>query len=191
MKFADIENYDDILKLTTDQIQQSLQNWVLHLKEKKIKGKSIKAKLCAVELFLDMNRIVFHKRILHKLIPSNDYIPGGEIPFTNEDIQKMLAVTPKLRSKALILFLASTGGRPASIADPILRCKHVENMSNDCKAVKIYDGSKEGYYAFLTPEASKSLDDYLKWRKFNGEELTDDSPIFANFENSKGKKNTL
>ena len=57
----------------------------------------------------------------------------------------MLSTITKLRTKALIHFLASTGARPAVIVDPILRIKHLEDMPQDCKTVKIYDGSREGY----------------------------------------------
>lgn len=190
MRFAKIKKYDDILKFKSAGIQKLLENWVLHLKDNNKKGKTIKAKLCAVELFLEMNRIIFYKKILHKLIPSNDYIPGGDIPFTTEEIKMMLDATTKLRTKALIHFVASTGVRPASIADPVLELKHIEDMPHGCKAVKIYDGSKEGYWAFLTPEASKALDNYLSSRERNGEKLSPNSPVFSNFKkNTYGKNN--
>ena len=180
MKFSKIKNYDDVTKLKTKLIQKLLQNWVIHLKNKQLRATTIRGKLCGIELFLEMNAIMFHKKILHKLVPSDDYVPGGDVPFTAEEIQKMLAATKKLRSKALIHFLASTGARPASITDPVLKLKHLEDMPNDCKAVKIYDGSKESYWAFLIPEATKALNHYLLSRKLNKEELTPESPVFAN-----------
>lgn len=190
MRFAKIKNYDDIPKLRTNKIQALLENWVMHLAEKGLKAQSIRAKLHAVELFLEMNKVVVHKRVLHKLIPSDDYIAGGEIPFTTEEIQKMLAASTKLRTKAIIHFLASTGVRPASITDPVLCLKHIEDMPHLCKAIKIYDGSREGYWAFLTPEASKAMVAYLASRKLNGENLTPESPVFANFpKNTHSKKN--
>ena len=183
MRFYNIKNYDDIPKFTTKKIQKLLENWVLHLKNKHLKSVTIKAKLNAVELFLDMNKVIFHKKILHKLLPSDDHIPGGEIPFTNKDIQNMLKATTKMRTKALIYFLASTAARPGAVADPVLQKKHLVNMPHGCKAVKIYDNSREGFWAFLTPEASTALDDYLNSRKRSGEELTEESPLFANLEN--------
>jgi len=190
MKFARIKKYDDILKLKTKKIQTLLENWVMRLSEKGLKAVTIKGKLHAVELFLEMNRMVFYKKILHRLIPSDDYIPGGEKPFTTEEIQKMLASSTKLRTKAIIHFLVSTGVRPASITDPVLRLKHIEDVHHGCKAVKIYEGSREGYWAFLTPEASKAMKDYLSSRKLNGENLTPESPVFANFpQKTGGKKN--
>lgn len=137
-----------------------------------------------------MNRVIYHKKVLRKLISSSDYVPSGEKPFTTEDIQKFLKSTTKLRTKAFVLFLTCTGMRPAGIIDPILKLKHIEEIPNDCKAVRIYDGSREGYWAFLTPEANSSLDNYLNSRKRNGEKLTPESPVFTNSERPhKMKKN--
>jgi len=190
MEFIKIKDFDKVTKLDTDTIQTHLENWVMRLDDKGLKSNSIRGKLSAVELFLEMNKVIYYKKILRKLIPSSDYIPGGEKPFTTEDIQKFLKSTTKLRTKAFVLFLTSTGMRPAGIVDPILKLKHIEEMPNGCKAVRIYDGSREGYWAFLTPEASKVLDNYLNSRKRNGEELTPESPVFTNSERShKMKKN--
>jgi len=190
MRFAKIKNYDDIPKLKTKKIQTLLENWVMYLAEKGLKAQSIRGKIHAVELFLEMNKMIFYKRVLHKLIPSDDYIAGGEKPFTTEEIQKMLAASAKLRTKAIIHFLASTGIRPAGITDPVLRLKHIEDMPHLCKAIKIYDGSREGYWAFLTPEASKTMNAYFISRRLNEENLTPESPVFANFsKNTVGKKN--
>jgi len=139
MKFAKIQDYDEITKLDTDKIQKILEDWVIHLTNKGLKANTIRGKLGAIVLFLEMNQVLFHKKILHKLIPSDDYVPGGDIPFTTQEIQRMLNSTTKLRTKALVHFLASTGARPASITDPVLRLEHVEDMPNNCKSVKISD----------------------------------------------------
>ena len=85
----------------------------------------------------------------------------------------------------MIHFLACTGIRPGAIADPVIRLKHLFDMPYGCKAIRIYDGSKSCYWAFLTPEATKALDDYIKSRKFNGEEITPESILFVNINKSK------
>ena len=97
LRFSKIKNYDDLKNLKTDRIQKLLENWILHLSEKGLKAMTIRTKLSAVELFLEMNKKIFHKKILHKLIPSDDYVIGGDIPYTTEEIQKMLSTTTKLR----------------------------------------------------------------------------------------------
>jgi len=188
MKFAKIKNYDDIVKLSTNNIHKLLCDWIIFLSQKPLKSSTIRNKLSAVELFLDMNRKTYHRKILHKLIPSDDYVRGGDVPFTTEEIQRFLDSTTKPRTKAIIHFLASTGTRPGVITDPILRLKHLEDMPNGCKAVKIYDGSNEGYWAFLTPEATQSMKRYFKSREYSRETLTPESPVFRNYEKSNTKK---
>lgn len=188
LRFSKIKNYDDLKNLKTDRIQKLLENWILYLSEKGLKAMTIRTKLSAVELFLEMNKKIFHKKILHKLIPSDDYIIGGDIPYTTEEIQKMLSTTTKLRTKAIIHFLASTGARPASIVDPILKLKHLEEMPDGCMGIKLYEGSKQGYWAFLTPEATSALKQYHNSRKLNGENLTPESPVFANLPKSSWTK---
>ena len=189
MRFIKIENYDDVPKLGSEKIQNHLEDWVMHLTERGLKAHTIRGKLSAVELFLEMNKVLFHKKIVRKLIPSSDYIPGGDKPFTTKDIQRFLKSTTKLRTKALIHFFASTGVRPASITDPVLRLKHIGEMPFDCKAVRVYDGSKEGYWAFLIPEATKALDHYLRSRRLNGEKLNPESPVFINTNKQLRMKN--
>jgi len=147
--------------------------------------------MSGVVLFFDMNKVRYYKRILRKLLPGNDKEPGGKLPYTTEEIERMLSVTTKLRTKALIHYFASTGSRPAGIEDPVLRLKHVEDMPFGCKSVYIYDGSKQGYWAFLTPEASNSLENYFSKRKLRGEILTDESPVFSNMDNGRTQKDYL
>ncbi|MEX1053417.1 MAG: tyrosine-type recombinase/integrase [Nitrosopumilaceae archaeon] len=177
--FTKAKSLDSIINYPTSKIQQILKDWVINLKSKKLKASTIRPKLAAVELFLDMNEVVYFKRIIHKMIPSDDEKQGGDVSYTNEDINRMLEVSSKNRTRALIHFLASTGARPSGIIDPVLKVKHLEDMPDGCKAVKIYDESKQGYYAFLTPEASKALKLYFDSRKTNGEKLNNESPVFA------------
>ena len=55
-------------------------------------------------------------------------------------------------------------------------------MPDNCKMVLIYGDFTEEYQTFLTPEASKSLDDYLDERKQLGEIFDNDSILFrSNF----------
>ena len=179
MTFSNIQSHDDLVKLDIDTIQQHLENWVMDMTSKGLRASYIRFRLSAVELFLEMNKRVIYKKILHKLIKKDTQNAGGELPFTTDEVDRMIKSTKKLRSKALIHLLASTGIRPGAIADPVLRIKHLVEMPHDCMAIHIYDESKEGYWAFLTPEAKKALNDYLNSRRLNGETITEESPLFA------------
>ena len=44
--------------------------------------------------------------------------------------------------------------------------------------ITIYEGTKEEYYCFTTPEAATAIDTYLNYRTRSGEKLTSNSPLF-------------
>jgi len=182
------EEYDILTKLDGDKITDVLESYVSDL-NKTHKRKGVSTILAAVELFFTMNRKIWHKKLVRKRIKKDENnMRGGKIPATDEDVQALLDISKHVREKSIIHFLASTGARPASIVDPILRMKHLVKMPHDCYGIKIYDGDDEGYWSFLTPESSKALDKYFIWRKNQRkEEFTDETPIFANF--SKNAKN--
>jgi len=191
MRFAKLTDYDKLAKQSTDAIQKLLKNWVVSLKKKELVHNTISTKLNAVELFLDMNEKIWHKKIVRKMLPDSDRLPGGDVPFTNDDLVRLKQVAKKPRDIAVIDFLASTGVRPGCLSDPVLRLKHLYDMPDGCKAVMVYDGSREGYWAFLTPEAAISINRYLSWRKFNKEELGLESILFKNYENPNKQKDFL
>jgi len=182
MRSLRLIDYDKVAKAKTDTVQKWLEDWVRSQKNEGLKHSTITGRLNGVELFLDMNKRVWYRKIIRKMLPSNDEIPGGKIPFTTDELFKLRQACRKPRDYALLDFLASTGIRPGAIEDPVLKLRQLVEMSHNCYAIKVYDGSKEGYWAFLIPEARKSLDDYLAARKRNGENLTQDSPLFANYE---------
>ena len=180
------EDYDLLLEFDSEKITDLLEEFVASLNKSLKKTSSVKTMLAAPELFFEMNRKIWHKKLVRRGIKKDGQIKSGKLPATDEDIQRMLQVTKNLRDIAVIHFLASTGSRPAGIVDPVLRMKHLTEMPHKCYAVKIYDQYDEGYWAFLTPEASKALDDYVDERIYRGENITKESPVFVTRE-KRGK----
>lgn len=196
---TDNEEYDELIEYDSEKITDLLEDYVIELGQK-LKPNSINTHLSAVELFLEMNRKIWHKKLVRRSIKKDDTEPQGKTPATNDDIQRMLESIKHPREKALIHFLASTGARPAGITDPILRMKHLSYMPNPnnptrelkwCYAIRIYDESKEGYWSFLTPETTIALDRYFGWRKhIRHEGFNDETPIFVNL-TTKSKRQYL
>jgi len=188
MEFHKLENYDDVAKFETKKIDELLEDHIDSLDSRGVKGVTVRTNMAGIERFFDMNDCIWHKSRIRRSIKRDTGIKGGKIPITTEEIQKMLKCTKSLRTIAIIHFLASTGVRPGALVDPILKMKHLVRM-NDCYAIKVYDESMEGYWSFLTPEATKALDDYIQWRKVKNETITDDSPIFGIIDkrNAKGE----
>ena len=187
-KFFNITSWDKYVKKNPDAIHEDLEVFIAHSKKKGVRNHSIKNGINPVLLLLKMNRVPTFDKILKIQLKRDDKEAAGHVPFTTEEIQLMLEVTKELRSRALINFWASTGCRPASVTDPILRIKHLVEMPGDCIGIKIYDESKSGYWAFLTPEATKSLNQYIQSRKINGEIIDGESPVFINTSDSHGTR---
>ena len=189
-------DYGRLLDLDADQVTDCLEAWVEHLlTDRRLATSSVISMLAGPELFFVMNRRLWHKQIVRKGVGRDDAEPNGRVPVTTEEIRRMLGTTKKLRTKAFVHFVASTGIRPGAIADPVLRVGHLVDMPNPampthepkwCYAVRIYDGSSQGYWAFLTPEARRALDDYLASRRLNGEALDGESPLFASGPEARG-----
>ncbi|MDH3313562.1 MAG: hypothetical protein OEM28_10515 [Nitrosopumilus sp.] len=202
MKFAfaekiisEPEAYDELIKLDEEQITDFLLDWIDYKKDQGVKAKTIATKISSVEIFFDMNRKLFHRKLVRKTIDRDDTPIGGGVSFTDDNIKHMLSVTKSLRNRALIHFFASTGTRPGALIDPILCIKHLVEMPHPknpaiqkwCYGVKIYDESRDAYWVFLTPEAIASLDKYLEYRTTKGEILNKESYLFAT-ENSQTRK---
>ncbi len=185
-----IEDFESLLGYEPEQLTDILEDFVNYLENRGLVSSSVSVTLTAIELFLEMNRRIWHKKLVKRGIQKQDRISGGGEPATTEDINLMLKYCERsVRKRSIILFLASTGIRTGGLIDPVLRMKHLFWMSDPanptrnpeyCYAVKIYDLSKEGYWVFLTPEASKTLRRYFNSRKRAGEEITPESPIFVN-----------
>ena len=173
-KFCNVENYDDLLKIRSAKINQLIEDWIMDLKEK-MSPNSIPTMYYGVELFFSMNDVTINGKKLRRMFPAK-VKRSGDRPWTTEDIQEMLSVTRYRRDRAFILFLASTGARVGAMDG--LKLKHVETMPNGCKSVLLYENSEEEYYAFLTPEANKAMDEYFAERKEDGERLGPESPVF-------------
>lgn len=181
------DNFDGVVKSKTKKIDEMIIDYLDSMVERGVKGITQRTHLMGIERLFIMNDCIWHKDRIRRGIKKDEEIPGGNVPITTEEVSAMLNCTKSIRSKALIHFFASTGMRPAGLTDPILKIKHLIPMSNpnDLEkkkwryAIKIYDESKSGYWAFLTPEATKILDNFIQSRKLNGEEITSESPIFT------------
>lgn len=169
MEFHNIKDYDSMTRFDSQKIDELLEDYIDNLESRGVKGITIRTNLIGIERFFEMNDCIWHKSRIRKSIKRDDEIPGGREPITTKEVKRMLECTKSLRIKALIHFLASTGIRPAGLVDPVLKIKHLQPLPKPkdstnkkwCYAVKVYDESKEGYWAFLTPEATEAIDNFF------------------------------
>jgi len=175
-------DFDKLVKNDAKTISKMITDFLDSCVERGVKNATLRTYLMGIERMFIMNDCIWHKDRIRAGIGTDDSIPGGRVPIETSEVWDMLQHTKSLRTKALVHFIASTGMRPGALNDPILRVKHLEELETPegqkCYTIKIYDGSKSGYWAFLTPEATKTLSRYLESRKIKGESINDESPIF-------------
>lgn len=179
-KFCALESYCQFAKIEPAKLKELLVRYVVDLNSRNLTHASVSLYLCSIELFLDMNEIPFPKRIIRKLLPTEDKKLGGELPYTTLEIDRMLSSSTKLRTKALIHFFASTGVRPNALHDPTVKINDLIKLPDGCCAMLLYKESRQEFWSFLTPEAGNAIDNYLRSRRLNGEHFDDDSPLFEN-----------
>jgi integrase len=184
--------------LNSAQLKTMILNYIIHLKKiaKQSAGKprkgelsvnSIKTYLKGIKSFLEFNEIALPWKRIAKFYP--DDVTNSFRSYTKEEIKKLLSVADP-RDRCIILLMVSSGIRVGAIQT--LKVKSIKRLDSNIGIVTVYPESKDSIYATLvTPEFLASLDEYLKYRKSQGEKVTDESWLirdkFATFSNKTNK----
>jgi integrase len=132
---------------------------------------SIKHYLNGVKSFLEFNEIALPWNKIAKFLP--DDVTNSYRSYTKEEIKKLLSIADP-RDRCIILLMASSGIRVGAIQT--LRVKSIKRLDGDVGIVTVYPESEDSVYAtVVTPEFLASLDEYLKYRKSQGEKITAES----------------
>ena len=192
---------DQLIKLndSVTQLKTMILNYIIHLKKvaKRSAGKPKRGELSVnsikhylitgVKSFLEFNEIALPWTKIAKFLP--DDVTNSYRSYTKEEIKKLLSVADP-RDRCIILLMSSSGIRVGAIQS--LKVKSIKRLDGDVGIVTVYPESKDSVYATLvTPEFLASLDEYLKYRKSQGEKITGESWLirdkFATFSKKTNK----
>ncbi|MDP9289333.1 MAG: site-specific integrase [Thermoproteota archaeon] len=198
-KFHNV-NPDELIQLNNSagQLKTMILNYIIHLKKiakhsagKPRKGElsvnSIKLYLKGVKSFLEFNEIPLPWKKIAKFHP--DDVTNSYRSYTKDEIKKLLSVADP-RDRCIILLMASSGIRVGAIQT--LKVRSIKRLDNEVGVVTVYPESKDSVYvALVTPEFLSSFDEYLKYRKSQGEKITTESWLirdkFATFSKKTNK----
>ncbi len=170
------EKYDMLAIEDKDKIQRMIEDYIMTETSDPTKSpNSGGVRVFALKAFFEINDVELKWKKILKLLPKK-VKRTGRLAYTTRDVQEMLNVARNVRTRALILFLASTGVRVGAIIE--LKMKHLKEMPLGCKAFCIYEGSIEEYWTFCTPECSEELEKYHAKRQLDGEIFTPETPVF-------------
>lgn len=167
-------DYDSVVVIEPSKLQILVEDYIMELKQR-VSPNSMTAFFYPIKAFFEANDIELKYKKILRLFPERVKKNSREA-WTTDDIQKMLEATTELKAKSLIHFLASSGCRIGALSD--LKLRHVTQIGDGCKCILLYENTKDEHNSFLTPEASKTLDDYLEKRKGDCEQLTQESPLY-------------
>jgi len=149
-------------------IEKKIIDFILNLRDQGKSCSAIRNYLTPIKSFYKINDIVLNDRKILKFLPEQLKV-GNDRAYRLEEIGKMLEIADE-RMRAVILLLSSSGIRIGAIPTLILG-----NLQEN--KLVVYQGTREEYVSFITPEAKKAIDSYLDMRARYGEILNDSSPL--------------
>jgi hypothetical protein len=161
-------------------IQNMLINFIEFQKQRVNQGEvgesTIRNYYKATKLYCEMNDIVLNWKKITKGLPRGREAANDGAPMV-EEIQKLIEY-PDRRIKAIVYTMTSSGIRLGAF--DYLKWKHIIPMYNKdgeimASKIIVYAGDNEEYYSFITPEAYKSLRNWMDFRASYGENITGES----------------
>jgi integrase len=159
-----------------DRIIGFISYQVLRAQKGEISLSTIPNYLKAMKLFCEMNDIYVSWKKISRGVPRGRQAANDRAP-TKEEILRLLEY-PDRRIKPIVYTMVSSGIRIG--AWDSLKWKHVKQIQNEngevvAAKLTIYANDAEQYYSFITPEAYKSLRDWMDFRHSYGETITEES----------------
>jgi integrase len=175
--FLKIDNYYDMLKLESQKLEGAIRDFIIHMRQdRKLSPATVAVRIAAISHFYAMNDIELRWKKLRKFKGKFRNVVEDR-PYTREQIKKLIDSAGSIRDKAMILLMASSGMRFGAI--PHLRLRDMERIDKyGLLKFNVYKKEQESYIAYCTPECTKLIDQYLRWREKLGEKFTPDTPLF-------------
>jgi integrase len=170
MQHYEIRECEELLKLSTEELEDIIINYIKSMKNNNRSEGLVTQQIAGVRKFLSSNRINLNWDFINQYKGEFRRKQKDEA-YTREQIQTLLQICD-IRTRVIVLVFASAGIRIGALPD--LRLKHIKKV-NDLYRFTIYEGYKQQYITFCTPECTAAIDSYLAFRQRQGEKLIPES----------------
>ena len=146
----------------------------------------------SIKLFCDMADLQIPWAKIARGLPRAKRFADDRAP-TAQEIRRIVEY-PDRRIKPVVYMMASTGIRVG--AWDYLKYGHITPIEREGKVVAarvlVYAGTPDSYVTFMTPEAYRELDAWIRFRKQCGEHITPDSWVMRDLWDTEAaiRKNT-
>lgn len=138
-----------------------------------VSGSSLRNGLMALKSFLNFYEVGLNWRRVFSVVPAPRRVALDRAP-TLEEVRRLLTVCD-LRMRVVVLMLLSSGMRAGGFDG--LKVGDVKFLESGVGRLRVYGGSNEEYWTFVTPECCNMLKEYFEARCRAGEELSAKSPL--------------
>jgi len=168
----------------TKSIEQNVIDYLLSLRQKDYSHHHLKAALTALNHFYMINDFMLNRRKIGRFaMPSSDKkirrSRKTNAGYSTEQIHRVLEYCDE-RTRAMILLYSSTGMRLAALPEIKIGDLELLDRPDDgfqLYQITVYQGYREEYVTFCTPECTTAIKSYLDYRERSGEKLSDESPL--------------
>lgn len=177
-RMTKVENDSDWL---TNQLLKFLRYQKDRVARREIEEATVSNYFKAIKLFCEMNNILsINWKLISRSMPKGRHSSNDRPPSRDEIIR--LLEYPDRRIKPIIFVMVSSGIRVG--AWDYMKWKHIVPIERDghiiAAKLTVYSGENEEYYTFVTPEAYKSLVEWMDFRASYGEKITGESWLMRN-----------
>jgi integrase len=173
IQYYQLDSAASIMSFAADELRDKIVKYFLDKKHFRRSTQSVA--LAAIKHFCEMNDIILNWKKINKFALNSDIPKLQNRAYTHEEVKQVVDYCDH-RIRTMFLFLASTGVRIGALRH--MKIKDLEDKGHIYK-VKVYPGENEEYITFTTPECKAAIDNYLDFRKRNGELISPDSYLFV------------
>jgi len=112
-----------LLEFDTEKITDVLELYVFFMQNKG--DIAVGTDLVSPELFFEMNRKIWHNKLVRKGIGRLNRKKGGELPIEDSELESVYFGSNSPRKKCIISVLRSLGIRPGALIDSVLCFEHL------------------------------------------------------------------
>ncbi len=182
-KYVGIEDERILINYKRSVIEQQIIRYIEKLAEEGRAQMTIELHKAAIfHFFVTLNDVVLNKSKISRFVPRQDDNDNDgyvlDMAYTVEEIHRIMNVgCSDLRSKLMVMLMASTGMRVGALYD--LRVGDLVKLDKyPLYMIWVYARSKSArHYTFATPECTELIDSYLDYRRRLGENTTEKSPL--------------
>jgi site-specific recombinase XerD len=173
MQFHGFTKYEQLIEGDKKVIQNQIIRFINTQKEKGLSSSSIGNYITALKHFYIYNDITDINWVKVKRFLGERQKTVDDRAYTHSEIRQILTKCDE-RKRVLVLLLASTGMRIGAIAG--LKLGNIRKIPEaNLYRITVYQGTKDEYFTYCTPECAAAIDVYLDYRRRYGEELNDNS----------------